>query len=123
MTYQFGDKKKLFVVDKGYFPDFYICDVLLSEKLYITVTLLSRKSANSGYKSSNRKCTAIQVFHLVGDVRLVYTKFGPEPSSNIFDTFNLYENKYYFGRIKSAAQRIRIRSFKKNKVSERPFCG
>ncbi len=109
---EFGDKKKLFVVDKGYFPNFRIMMYYFPKD--ITVTLLSRKSATLAI---NHQIENVQQhIHLNGDVRLVIL-IGPEPSSNKFDTFNLYENKYYFAYLNQLPKGFRIWSFQFFKAS------
>ncbi|MCI0615342.1 DUF2723 domain-containing protein [bacterium] len=64
---EFGNKKKLFVVDKGYFPNFRI--VMYYFPKDTTVTLLSRKRATVAINHQIENTR--QPIHLNGDERLV----------------------------------------------------
>lgn len=110
---EFGDKKKLFIVDKGYFPNFRI--VMYYFPKDITVNLLSRKSATLA--TNHQIETVRQHIHLKGDERLVIV-IGPEPSSKKFDSFNVYEHKYYFANLNQLPKGFRISSFQFFKASQ-----
>jgi hypothetical protein len=103
---QFGNKKKLFVVDKGYFPNFRI--VMYYFPNDITVTLLSKKSATLA--TNHQIGTVRQHIHLNGDEKLVIL-IGPEPSSKKFYSFNVYEHQYYFAFLNQLPKGFRIWSY------------
>jgi hypothetical protein len=103
---EFGDKKKIFVVDKGYFPNFRF--VMYYFPNDITVTLFSRKRATIA--TNHQIETVIQHIHLKGDEKLVIL-IGPEPVSRQFDSFNVYEHRFYFAYINQLPEGFRIWSF------------
>jgi hypothetical protein len=103
---EFGDKKKLFVVNNGYFPNFRF--VMYYFPKDITVTLLSRKRATV---ATNHQIENVrQPIYLNGDERLVIL-IGPEPVSRKFDSFNVYEYQYYFAFLNQLPKGFRIWSF------------
>jgi hypothetical protein len=101
-----GDKKKLFVVDNGYFPNFRIVMYYFPDD--IIVTLFSRKRATV---ATNHKLEDVrQPIYLKGDERLVVL-IGPKPSEMNFRSFKVYEHKYYFEFLRHLPQGFRIYSF------------
>jgi hypothetical protein len=103
---EFGNKKKVFVVDKGYFPNFRFVMYYFSKDL--TVTLLSKKRATLAINHQIE--TVKQHIHLTADERLVIL-IGPEPSSKQFDSFDIYEHRYYFAYLNQLPKGFRIWSF------------
>lgn len=103
---EFGDKKKIFLVDKGYFPNFRF--VMYYFPNDITVTLFSRKRATIA--ANHQIETVRQHIHLKGDERLMIL-IGPEPLSKMFDSFDVYEHRYYFAHINKLPEGFRIWSF------------
>jgi hypothetical protein len=103
---EFGNRKKVFVVDKGYFPNFRFVMYYFPKDL--TVTLLSRKRATMATNYQTE--TARQHIHLKGDEKLVIL-IGPEPTSAMFNSFDVYEHRYYFANINKLPQGFRIWSF------------
>jgi len=103
---EFGDKKKIFVVDKGYFPNFRF--VMYYFPKDISVTLFSRKRATIA--TNHQIETVLQHIHLNGDEELVIL-IGPEPASQKFDSFNVYEHRFYFAYINQLPDGFRIWSF------------
>ncbi len=110
---EFGNKKKLFVVDRGYFPNFRIVMYYFPKDM--TVTLLSRKSATLAI---NHQIEIVrQHIHLKGDEKLVIL-IGPEPSSAKFHAFNVYEHQYYFANLNQLPKGFRIWSFQFFKATQ-----
>jgi hypothetical protein len=103
---EFGDKKKVFVVDKGYFPNFRI--VMYYYPNDIAVTLFSKKRATVA--ANHQIETARQHIHLKGDEKLLIL-IGPEPLSKQFDSFDVYEHRYYFAKINQLPKGFRIWSY------------
>lgn len=80
-----------------------------------TVTLLSRKRATVAINHQIENVR--QPIHLNGDERLVVL-IGPEPVSKKFDSFNVYEHKYYFAYLNRLPKGFRIWSFQFFKNSQ-----
>jgi hypothetical protein len=111
---KFGDKKKIFVVDKGYFPNFR--SVMYYFPNDITITSFSRKSA---IIATNHQIDTVPLeIPLKGDEQLVIL-IGPEPSSEKFDEFNLYEHRFYFAYLNQLPKDFGIWSYEFSKVAQK----
>lgn len=103
---KFGDKKKIFVVDKGYFPNFRFVMYYFPDD--ITITSFSKKNA---IIATNHQIETVPLeIPLKGDEQLVIL-IGPEPASKKFDSFNVYEHRFYFAYIHQLPAGFRIWSY------------
>jgi hypothetical protein len=89
---EIGSKKKLFVVDNGYFPNFRI--VMYYFPNDITVTWLTRKKVTIA--TSHKIETVRQPIYLKDDEERVVVLIGGEPSGINFHSFNVNEHEYYY---------------------------
>lgn len=103
---KFGDKKKIFVVDKGYFPNFRFVMYYFPDD--ITITSFSRK--NAIIATHHQLETVPLEIPLKGDEQLVIL-IGSEPASKKFDSFNVYEHRFYFSYINQLPEGFRIWSY------------
>jgi transmembrane protein TMEM260 (protein O-mannosyltransferase) len=91
---KFGDKKKIFVIEKGYFPNFRFVMYYFPDD--ITLTSFSRKNA---VIATNHQIETVPLqIPLKGDEKLVIL-IGPDPASKNFERFNVYEHRFYFAYI------------------------
>lgn len=103
---KFGDKKKIFVVDKGYFPNFRFVMYYFPDD--ITITSFSRKNA---IIATHHQIESVPLkIPLKGDEQLVIL-IGPELASKKFDSFNVYKHRFYFSYINQLPEVFRIWSY------------
>jgi hypothetical protein len=107
---KFGDKKKIFVAEKGYFPNFRF--VMYYFPKDITVTSFSRKNA---IVATNHQIETVPLeISLKGDEKLLIL-IGTDPASKNFEPFNVYEHRFYFAYIDQLPKDFGIWSYQFSK--------
>ncbi|HSE43129.1 MAG TPA: DUF2723 domain-containing protein [Acidobacteriota bacterium] len=102
----FADKKKLFVIQHGYFPEWRTVMYYFADDT--AMVLLPRKRATVAENFKVRKVR--QPFHLNGDERLMIL-IGPQPVLPLFRSFKAGDHTYYYGYLRHFPYGFRVYEF------------
>jgi hypothetical protein len=102
----FEGKKKLFVIQHGYFPEWRT--IMYYYPNDTAMVLLPKKRATVAENLQVHKIR--QPYHLKGDERLIIL-IGPEPVIPLFHTLHLADHIYYFGFVRLFPTGFRIYAF------------